>query len=279
VTGIEGRKGAAMKKTLMTVVMVFAIIAIGQQPTPAQTTVHIPSAEELAVQKVQQYPPNTFSVSDWESVLKYCDASLANKDAADKVWTAIQAMEKSGQGKLRIPAAKVIASTREGFDAAATESNKEKIQADVHVVMERPMLSPLAPGSTIDIIGVIASYTPNPFMFIVEKGELPGPKTSSYPQPAMDPDAERHFKVNIDLGNFLVKSKDYQSAASCFRKALQYKPDDAEVTFKLADSLDKAQKFEEARATYQRYLELLPTGPLAGQAKIALQRIGSASHK
>src|SRR5208283_689 len=108
----------------------------GQEPQVKDTgtTFYVPTGEELALELVRKHPLNTFSVNYWERVLTYRDASKANKDAADKVWAAIRAMEKNGKGKLRIPTVKVIASTSEFFDAAATESNKEKNQADMHVV-------------------------------------------------------------------------------------------------------------------------------------------------
>jgi hypothetical protein len=43
------------------------------------------------------------------------------------------------------------------------------------VVMEKPLTKPPAVGSSTDVIGLFASYTPSPFMFTMEKGELPAP--------------------------------------------------------------------------------------------------------
>jgi hypothetical protein len=42
--------------------------------------------------------------------------------------------------------------------------------------MEKPMTKPPAPGASIDVIGVISEYTPDPFMFTMTKGELPAAK-------------------------------------------------------------------------------------------------------
>jgi hypothetical protein len=47
--------------------------------------------------------------------------------------------------------------------------------------MEKPMTKPPAVGSTIDIIGVISEYTPDPFMFTMTKGELPVAKPAAKP--------------------------------------------------------------------------------------------------
>jgi hypothetical protein len=44
--------------------------------------------------------------------------------------------------------------------------------------MEKPMTKPPAPGTSMDIIGVISDYTPDPFMFTMTKGELPTAKAT-----------------------------------------------------------------------------------------------------
>ena len=41
------------------------------------------------------------------------------------------------------------------------------------MVMEKPLTKPPVPGIMTDVIGVLTNYTPNPFMFTMEKGELP----------------------------------------------------------------------------------------------------------
>jgi len=123
---------------------------------------------------VQQNDITQLSFSDKEFILAQKGCSPAGTDAADKVWQSIQDLEKNGQAKLKIPV-KVIASTADTIDAALSEDNQNANKADLHVMMEKPMTKPPAPGTMTDIIGVITSYTPNPFMFTMEKGELPAP--------------------------------------------------------------------------------------------------------
>jgi tetratricopeptide (TPR) repeat protein len=143
---------------------------------PAAFTVKpAPTPAELAVQAVQQNPPEKLSLSDQEFILQYRDASPANKDAADKVWAAIQAMQKNGEARLEIPV-KVISSTKDSVDAAITDENQAASKADVHVVMEKPMLHQPTANSPTKITGVLTSYTPQPFMFTMEHGELPAVK-------------------------------------------------------------------------------------------------------
>jgi hypothetical protein len=137
--------------------------AITKAPTPC----------ELAVKAVKEYKPEDLSFADYEFVLQYRDCSPANKDAADKVWATIQEKQKNGEAKIRLNGVKVIAATRDTIDAALTDDNQQANKADLHVVMETPMLRPPAPGSMIDVIGVLTSYTPAPFRFTMEKAELP----------------------------------------------------------------------------------------------------------
>ena len=62
-----------------------------------------PTPPEIAIQVVHDHDPATLSIADWEYVLSFRDASPANKDAADKVWAAIQAREKNGTIPVEIP--------------------------------------------------------------------------------------------------------------------------------------------------------------------------------
>ena len=144
-----------------------ADFAIKPAPTPA----------ELACTVVQANDPSTLSASDWEYVLQYRDAGpQCNKDAAEKVWQAIQAKQKDDKGdevRMKLPQVKVIASTADTLDVALTEDNQTANKPDIHVVMEKPLTKPPAAGTMTDIIGVFSSYTPNPFMFTMEKGGLP----------------------------------------------------------------------------------------------------------
>jgi hypothetical protein len=131
-----------------------------------------PTECELAVNAVKDNPPDQLSFGDREFVLAHRDCSPANKEAADKVWQDLQTKQQNGEVKLKIPV-KVISATKDTIEAAISEDNQTANKADTHVVMEKPMLKIPAVGSTIDVIGVFTNYTPEPFMFTMEKGELP----------------------------------------------------------------------------------------------------------
>jgi tetratricopeptide (TPR) repeat protein len=135
-----------------------------------------PTPQELACNVVKDNDPASLSWSDWEYILQYRDAGpTCNKDAAEKVWQTIQNKQKDAKGeavKLKIPI-KVISSDTGTIQAAITEDNQQGNKADLKVTMDKPMVKPPAPASTIEIIGVLSDYTPSPFMFIMTQGELP----------------------------------------------------------------------------------------------------------
>ena len=153
--------------------------AAQQTAPPPDFVASIPLAPtpcDLAAQAVQQNDPGTLSFSDWELVLSCRDKKPANKDAAEKVWSAIQAKEKNGEARLKIPVKVIAAPDTSTLEVAVSEDNQAANKTDMKVTMEKPMTKPPAVGSTVDIIGVISEYTPDPFMFTMTKGELPAAK-------------------------------------------------------------------------------------------------------
>ena len=157
--------------------------AANETAPPANFVASIPLAPtpcDLAAQAVQQNDPSQLSFSDYELVLSCRDKTPANKEAADKVWAFIQAKEKNGEAKLKMPGVKVIAAPDAStLEVALSEDNQTANKADMRVTMDKPMTKPPAVGSSVDVIGVISEYTPDPFMFTMIKGELPAAKPAA----------------------------------------------------------------------------------------------------
>jgi tetratricopeptide (TPR) repeat protein len=152
--------------------------AAGQAAPPpefAQSIKPAPSPAEMAVQVVREVDPASMSFSDWEFILSYRDASPANKEAAAKVWSAIQALQKNGTARLKIPM-KIVAATNDTIQAAIAEDKQKDNKADLLVVLKAPLASPPPAGVTGEVIGVIVDYLPNPFLFVIRDGELAGAK-------------------------------------------------------------------------------------------------------
>ena len=90
------------------------------------------------------------------------------------------------------------------------------------------------------------------------------------------PVAEREFAKNFDVGDTYFKGKNYKAAESRFREALEYKPDDPDATYMLAESIAKLGRTHEAREAYESYLKLSPRGPGADRARKALRLLGKS---
>lgn len=84
---------------------------------------------------------------------------------------------------------------------------------------------------------------------------------------------------DVEVGLYYLKEKNYRGALNRFRDALEFKPRDAEATYYLALTLEKSDNLVEAAQRYQEYLEILPKGPLAADARKGLERTKAASAK
>jgi tetratricopeptide (TPR) repeat protein len=84
---------------------------------------------------------------------------------------------------------------------------------------------------------------------------------------------------DIEVGDFYFKRKNYRAAESRYREALLYKNNDAVATYRLAVSLEKLDRPDEAREEYESYLKILPEGHEAEHARKALERLKSGAVK
>jgi hypothetical protein len=87
------------------------------------------------------------------------------------VWNTIQALQKNGTARLKIPV-KIVASSKDTIQAAVSEDNQNHNKIDMLVTLKAPMASPPPAGAAIDIVGSIVDYVPSPFMFIMRDGEV-----------------------------------------------------------------------------------------------------------
>jgi hypothetical protein len=81
------------------------------------------------------------------------------------------------------------------------------------------------------------------------------------------------YLEDIEVGDFNFKSRNYSGAVLRYREALVAKANDPEATYKLALSLERARKNDEARCTYQAFLNMGPHLPFAANARKALDRL------
>jgi tetratricopeptide (TPR) repeat protein len=78
---------------------------------------------------------------------------------------------------------------------------------------------------------------------------------------------------DIEVGDFYYKKENYEAAVSRYREALEFKPHDAEATFKLAEALNKTGDTSGAIENYRAYLKILPNGPYAKKSHEALEKL------
>ncbi|HET7871433.1 MAG TPA: tetratricopeptide repeat protein [Terriglobales bacterium] len=153
------------------------IAAAGPQTAPPAGFVAgislAPTPCDIAAMAVQQNGADGLSFSDWELVLSCHDKTPANKVAADQVWQAIQKKQKFGDARLSIPVKVVAVPNPSTLEVAVAEDSQAANKTDMKVTLEKPLAKPPAPGTEINVIGVISEYIPEPFMFILTKGAVP----------------------------------------------------------------------------------------------------------
>ena len=134
------------------------------------------SPQELACNALAGHnSPADLSLADLEFILRYRDSSDCNREAAEKVWAWFLSRQTDANGaevKIKLQGAKVIAVTSDSIDVALTEDNQQAHQADLHLTLWKTLAHPPAPGSSIDITGVLTRYRAQPFLFTMEKAEF-----------------------------------------------------------------------------------------------------------
>lgn len=78
---------------------------------------------------------------------------------------------------------------------------------------------------------------------------------------------------DIEVGDFYFKRGNYKAAEARYEDALDWKPNDAIATFRLAQSEEKLGKKDDALKNYQEYLKILPAGEFAAEAKSGIERL------
>ncbi len=89
----------------------------------------------------------------------------------------------------------------------------------------------------------------------------------------MRPYDPHRAEKDLEVGDYYFKQKNFRAAESRYRGALEWKPNDAIATYKLANVLDKEGNKEEAANFYESYLKILPHGEYAAECRSALERL------
>jgi len=139
-----------------------------------------PTPAEQAHNMVVATPPDKMDFATWEFVL-----SNGKQEDQDAVWNAIKGKPVQMNGT-------VIKATATEFDIAGSSDDIDAKKADITLNFEEKLPVKLIPkeGASLDFQGEPASYTPNPFMMVMNNGKL---LKAAAPTPAKKPTA--HHKT------------------------------------------------------------------------------------
>jgi tetratricopeptide (TPR) repeat protein len=140
-------------------------IAAYVPPTPAQ------QAAEL----VKTKKPEEMSFAEWELVL-----SEGTPEDQEKVWSVLKGKN------LQMAEVQVISATPTKLELAASVDDIDSKRADIELAFPGPIPARSLPkeGDKINFEGTPVSYTPKPFVMVMEKGAL---LTKAAPAPARKP--------------------------------------------------------------------------------------------
>jgi tetratricopeptide (TPR) repeat protein len=131
-----------------------------------------PTPQQQAAELVKTKKPEEMSFAEWELVL-----SEGNQEDQDKVWNSLKGKN------LQMAEVQVISASPTKLELAASVDDIEKNRADIELAFPGPIPARMVPkvGDKINFEGTPVSYTPNPFVMVMEKGAL---LTKAAPAPA-----------------------------------------------------------------------------------------------
>jgi hypothetical protein len=138
------------------------LLAAAKANGPQVAVKPAPSPAEQAHNMIAATSPEKMDFATWEFVL-----SNGSQEDQDQVWNAIKGKAVQMNGT-------VISTTATEFMIAGSSDDIDAKKADITLKFEDKVPVKLIPkdGASFDFQGDPASYTPNPFMMIMEKGQL-----------------------------------------------------------------------------------------------------------
>jgi hypothetical protein len=140
-----------------------------------------PTPAEQAHKMVTDTAPDKMDFATWEFVL-----SNGAQEDQDAVWNVIKGKPVQMNGT-------IISTTPTEFQIAGSSDDIDAKKADITLKFEEKLLARQIPkdGASFDFQGEPASYTPNPFMMVMEKAKL---LTKAPPAGAKKPTGAVHKK-------------------------------------------------------------------------------------
>ena len=141
-----------------------------------------PTPQQQAADLVKTKKPEEMSFAEWELVL-----SVGTQEDQDKVWNTLKGKN------LQMAEVQVITASPSKLELAASVDDIDQKRADIELSFPGPIPAKMVPkeGDKINFEGTPVSYTPSPFVMVMEKGAL---LTKAAPAPAKKPVVHRKPK-------------------------------------------------------------------------------------
>ncbi|HXP17663.1 MAG TPA: hypothetical protein VN868_11215 [Terriglobales bacterium] len=138
-----------------------------------------PTPAEQAAELVKTKKPEQMSFAEWELVL-----SEGTPEDQDKVWSTLKGKN------LQMAEVQVITATPTKLELAASVDDIDQKRADIELSFPAALPARNVPkqGDKINFEGTPVSYTPKPFVMVMEKGAL---LTKAAPAPVKKPPVRR----------------------------------------------------------------------------------------
>jgi tetratricopeptide (TPR) repeat protein len=122
-----------------------------------------PTPQQQAAELVKNKKPEEMSFAEWELVL-----SVGTQADQDTVWNALKGKN------LQMAEVQVITASPTKLGLAASVDDIEQKRADIDLSFPGPIPARMVPkeGDKINFEGTPVSYTPSPFVMVMEKGAL-----------------------------------------------------------------------------------------------------------
>ena len=134
-----------------------------------------PTPQQQAAELVKTKKPEEMSFAEWELVL-----SVGTQADQDTVWNALKGKN------LQMAEVAVISASPTKLGSAASVDDIDQKRADIELTFPAAIPARMVPkeGDKINFEGTPVSYTPSPFVMVMEKGAL---LTKAAPAPARKP--------------------------------------------------------------------------------------------
>lgn len=108
------------------------------------------------------------------------------------------------------------------------------------------------------------------------EGENDGRISNGAGGTVLDPQLAAH---DVHVGQFYLNQGDYKGAYERFKEATQVDPANADAIFYMAETARRLNHQDEAEQNYQLYLDALPNGPKAKDARKALLELKASAKR